>query len=148
MTTTPAFHTMNEHKFDINTVPGSAPGTYASLKAGIKNVAIKNNEKLDQATYLDGNGFGSTDVIAAQMTLAFTSDRKIGDPAQDFIFSKAMSIGTARHTQFKWTLPDTSMFQGECTIANVEGPTGDAGSKGEFKFEIHFNGAPTYTAAP
>jgi hypothetical protein len=147
VTTTPTFHTMNEHLFELNTVPGTTPGTYAPLKAGIKNVATKNNEKLDQATYLDGNGFGSTDVIAAQMTLAFTADRKDGDAAQDYIFNQSLSIGTARRTQFRWTLPDASKFEGDCTIANVEGPSGDAGSKGEFKFEIHFNGKPTYTPA-
>lgn len=147
MPSVPGFHTMNEHLFEINTTPGVTPGTYAALKAGIKNVAVKNNEKLDQTNYLDGNGFGSTDIIAAQLTLAFTSDRKNGDTAQDFIFQKSMSIGTSRRTEFRWTLGDGGKFEGECTIANVEGPTGDAGSKGEFKFEIHFNGQPTYTAA-
>ena len=37
------------------------------------------------------------------------------------------------------------MFEGSCTIANISGPSGDAGAKGDISFEIHFNGNPEYT---
>lgn len=145
MTTTTGFQLMNTHKFEINTVPGSTPGTFAVIAAGIKNVAPSNNEKLAQDNYLDGQGFGSTDVIQAQVILSFTGDRNYGDAAQEFIMGLLLDVGASRKTDFKWTEPNGGLFTGPCTIANISGPSGDAGGKGEIKFEIHFNGKPTYT---
>jgi hypothetical protein len=137
---------MSGHTFEIDTTGGSATPAWAKLASGIKNVSPSNNEKTSDDIYLDGNGFGTTDVIQAQLTLSFTADRDYGDAAQNYIVGKLLSLGTSRHTKFQWTLPDTSQFQGDCTIANITGPTGDAGAKGEIKFEIHFNGQPTYLA--
>jgi hypothetical protein len=141
----PGFELMNKHKFEINTTPGTQPGTYAEIKAGITNVEPNNNEELAQDRYLDGDGYGETDVIGAQLVLTFTGHRKYGDAAQDFIFGKLLELGPSRRTEFRWTEPDGGIFEGQCTIANITGPSGDAGAKGEISFEIHFNGRPTYT---
>jgi hypothetical protein len=140
----PGFELMNKHKFEIDTMPGGTP-TFAEIKAGITNVEPSNNEELSQDRYLDGDGYGETDVIAAQLVLTFTGHRKYGDAAQDFIFGKLLELGANRRTTFRWTEPDGGVFEGDCTIANISGPSGDAGAKGEISFEIHFNGKPTYT---
>ena len=139
------FELMNKHKFEINTTPGETTGDYALIAAGITNVEPSNNEELSQDMYLDGDGYGETDVIGAQLVLTFTGHRKYGDPAQDFIFGKLLELGPNRRTEFRWTEPDGGVFEGECTIANITGPSGDAGAKGEISFEIHFNGKPDYT---
>lgn len=135
------FNLMYDHLFEIET--GGA--TFVPLATGINNVEPANNEELAQDRYLDGQGFGETDVIAAQLTLAFSGHRNYGDAAQDFIYSKTLSVGNSRRTNFRWTQPDGSIFEGDATIANIGGPSGDAGAKGEISFEIHFNGTPTYT---
>ncbi len=139
------FSLMNEHVFKINSVPGSTPGTMVAIAKGITNVEPNNNEELSQDKYLDGNGYGETDVIGAQTVLTFTGHRNYGDAAQDFIYSKTLSLGNGRRTNFEWTEPNGGKFAGSCTIANISGPSGDAGAKGEISFEIHFNGKPTYT---
>lgn len=140
-----SFNLMNTHKFRIDTdTTGSTPNL-VTLAAGISNVSPANNEELAQDKYLDGGGFGTTDVIGAQLTLAFTGHRKYGDPAQDFIFSKMLDLGPSRIVTFEWEEPDGGVFSGEATIANISGPSGDAGAKGEISFEMHFNGEPTYT---
>lgn len=136
-----AFNLMNEHTFEIET----APSTYSTLASGINNAEPANNEELSQDRYMDSDGFADTDVIGAQLTLAFTGHRKYGDAAQDYIFGKLLTLGSDRRTKFKWTEPDGGVFEGSCTIANISGPTGAAGAKGEVSFEIHFNGLPTYT---
>lgn len=142
------FELMNAHNFRINTTPGVVPGTLAAIAKGITNVEPSNNEELSQDKYLDGDGFGETDVIGAQTVLAFTGHRDYEDAAQNFIFGKLLELGASRRTNFEWTEPDGGMFTGNCTIANISGPSGGAGSKGEISFEIHFNGKPTYTAPP
>lgn len=140
-----SFELMNSHTFEINTTPGTAPGTLAAIAKGINNVEPDNNEELSQDKYIDGDGYGETDVIGAQTILSFKGHRYYGDPAQDFIFGLALEVGSARRTDFTWTEPDGGKFTGPCTIANIKGPSGDAGSKGEISFEVHFNGKPTYT---
>lgn len=137
---------MNTHKFEINSLPGagSYPTSYLEIAKGIKNVSPENNEEVAQDKYLDGAGFGETDVIGAQLVLSFTGDRDYADPAQNFIMGLSLDIGTARRTEFRWTEPDGGYFDGSCTIANISGPSGDAGAKGEISFEIHFNGLPVY----
>lgn len=137
------FNLMYEHQFEIET-EGS---TFVPLAAGINNVEPANNEETDQSRYMDGNGFGSTDVIGAQLILTFTGHRNYEDAAQNFIFGKSLSLGTSRRTNFRWTEPDGGVFEGDATIANISGPSGDAGAKGEISFEIHYNGAPDYTPA-
>lgn len=141
------FELMFAHNFQIDTDPGGTE-TLVPLKAGITNVEPANNEELDQTAYLDGDGYGTTDVIGAQTTLAFSGHRKYGDAAQDYIFGKQLDLGGGRRTKFEWTEPDGGTFKGDITIANISGPSGDAGAKGEISFEIHFNGKPTYTPAP
>jgi len=58
-----------------------------------------------------------------------------------------LELGPNRRADFRWTEPDGGGFGGECTVANISGPSGDAGAKGEISFEIHFNGKPEYTPA-
>lgn len=136
------------HLFEINTTPGVTPGTYARLGAGLNNFEPSLNEEVAQDVYLDGDGFATSTVTGGQLTIAFSGHRKFGDPAQDFIFGNMLELGEGRETDFRWTLPNGDVIEGPCTIANIEGPSGDANTKGEISFEIHFNGKPTYTPAP
>jgi hypothetical protein len=136
------------HIFELNTTPGVTPGTYARLGAGLNNFEPSTNEEIDQSTYLDGDGFSTSTVTGAQLIITFSGHRKYGDPAQDFIFENMLELGTGRETDFRWTQPDGTVIEGPCTIANIEGPSGDANAKGEISFEIHFNGKPTVTPGP
>jgi hypothetical protein len=142
-----SFALMYQHQFEIETVPGvdPDPGTFSPIAKGITAVEPNNNEETSQDKYLDGQGMSETDVIGGQLTLAFTGHRNYEDAAQNFVYEKSQSFGNSRRTNFRWTQPDGSMFEGSATIANISGPSGDAGAKGEISFEIHFNGLPTYT---
>lgn len=139
------FNLMYQNQFEIAT--DDTGTTFAPLSAGIKNVDLANNEDLDQTQYLSGSGFKETDVLSAQLTLAFTADRLPGDAAQDYIFGKLLTLGGARRTQFKYTTVTGDVFDGECTIANIKPGGGDAGAKQEWSFEVHFAAKPTLTPA-
>lgn len=127
---------MSEHLFEIKI----ADEQYARLAKGIMSAEPDNNEETDQTKYLDGDGFGETDVIGAQLIVAFSGHRYYGDPAQDYIYSNMLKLGAGRRTDFRWTQPNGDVLEGSCTIAAITGPSGDAGAKGEIGFEIHFNG--------
>lgn len=136
------------NRFSINTTPSEVEETMSRLAAGITGVEPGNNEEVDQTAYLDGEGFASSDVTGGQLILSVSGHRNYNDAAQNFIYGKMFDFGGARKTGFEWETPAGDLITGEVTIANIEGPSGDANAKGEISFEIHFNGKPTFTPAP
>lgn len=128
--------------YEINTNP-SGVANWERLAEGLTGGVIANNDVVDQTTYLDGDGFGTSDVTGGQKTVAFTGHRSIGDPAQDYIVSIASSFGDARKTQFRYRDAQGKGFEAEVTITNIEAGGGDANAKKDISFEIHANGKPT-----
>ncbi|WP_281659127.1 capsid protein [Halobacillus sp. Cin3] len=143
-----AFLLQYNHKFRINTAPGTDPGTLTPIAAGITSIDPNNNEETDESFYYDGDGGGSTDVTGIKKVITFEGHRKYGDAAQDFIFGLTNKTGPDRKTDFEWEFPDGQLIKGPVTIVNIKDPGGDANSKGEISFEIHFEGLPEVTAAP
>ena len=121
--------------------------TYARLGKGIQSLSPASNENIDQSTYLDGDGFGESEVIGAQWIYTGAGHRYVGDDAQDFIFSKQFSLGEARKSNFKEYDSQGNLISGSCTVANVTQGGGDAQAKNEIGFEIHLNGKPAFTPA-
>lgn len=136
----------SKHIFEINITPDEVEPTWARMAAGFSSFEPALNEELDQTHYLDGEGYATSTVMGAQLTLTFSGHRKYGDPAQDFIFSRSLEIGNGRETQFRWTQPNGDVIEGPCTIAEASGPSGDANAKGEISVAIHLNGKPEYTS--
>ena len=132
--------------WELDTTPETT-ATYERLGAGIMSPDPQNNEDVDQTAYLDGDGFKTSDVTGAQFTVAFSGHRVLGDAAQDFIFDKQSKLGSSRRTNCRMTNANGNQKTGPVTIANINGPGGDASAKGDISFEIHFNGKPTETAA-
>lgn len=141
------FTLQSAHNFEIEISRSGDELTqeWVRLAAGINTFDPQWNEEIDQTPYLDGDGFGSSDVTAAQLVIAFEGHRKYGDAAQDFIASLQAELGEGRKTQFRWTDPAGDIFEGPVTIANIVGSSGAANEKSTFSFEVHFNGKPTYT---
>lgn len=137
--------------FDFNTTLDAAdadPG-WLRIAAGILTAEPDNNEELSQEYYYDKMGSAETDVVGAQEIWSFEGHRKYGDAAQDKIYDDLKyKLGPARHVAFRVTFPDGATATGEASLANITGPGGDANSKGEIGFEMHFNEIPTFTAAP
>lgn len=132
--------------FELDINPGGTPN-WVRLGNGLASAGAKNNEKVDQKAYLDGNGGISSTVTGFQAIFTFSGDRKPGDAAQEYILGKLYSMGDARTTQFRSTGADGVVVTGACTIANIEPPGGDANNVSSFGFEIHMNGKPTLTPA-
>ena len=132
--------------FEINVTPEST-ATWARLAAGIMSADPSNNESVAQDNYLDGEGWGSSEVIGAQKTFAFTGHRVYGDTAQDYIAGIQASLGSGRKTSFRYTDAQGNIVTKDCTIASIDFGGGDAGAKQDISFEIHLNGKPTETPA-
>lgn len=138
---------MCDYGLKINTAE-SGEAVMSDLKAGISNISQALNEVVEQMTFLSDNGWGSSDVVGGQLIVTLTGKRKVGDTAQDFIFSKALSLGDDRKRAFEITDPSGDKISGTVTIAKIGMPSGDVNkSGGDISFELHFNGEPTFTAA-
>lgn len=131
---------MELHEIDVT--PNGASRTWKRLAEGITSADPSNNDNVDQTAYLNGNGYGSSDVIGAQMTIAFSGHRVVGDAAQDYIASVQRTLGNGRKTNYRFTDAQGNQVSGACTIANVDFGGGDANAKTEIAFEIHLNGKP------
>lgn len=138
------FYLNSNYKFKI----GELEGTLHDLGAGLSSVDVTGNEEVDQTPYLDGSGFGTSDVTGGQPVYTFEGHRLYGDDAQDFIFGKRFTFGKDRRCEFEVEDPDGATISGEATLVNIDGPGGEANAKSEISFEVHFVGLPTLTPAP
>lgn len=138
------FLLQSAHLLELETSPNGSTAKEV-LGAGITSMDPDVNDEISQDRYFDGEGFAETDVTGAQLILSFSGHRKYGDPVQDYIFSLLLEPGPKRRTTLDWTLPNGDKYVGSVTIANITGPSGEAGEKGEIGFELHFNKKPTFT---
>lgn len=133
-----------ETTVSINTTPEKeAAPTWASMGGLMKNMSQSLNEVLHQATYWEDKGFGSTEVIGAQMTLTVTGDVKADDAACAYILSdKVMyGLGAARKTHLKLQKGDKVIIW-PVTLANITPAYGDSGAVNSLTVTIHGNGRP------
>lgn len=120
--------------------------SFLTLAGGITSIDPENEEEIEQDYYYDGGGEAESEVVGLQKIISFEGHRKYGDPAQDYIYQDLThKKGPERRVYFRETFPDGAALEGEATVANIKDPGGDANSKGEIEFEIHFNGQPKYT---
>lgn len=127
----------------INTSPSETTASWASLDALTKNMSESLNEVLYQAYYYGNKGYGSTDVVGAQMTLTVTGDCKPDDPAYEYITSADVmyNFGEARKTHLKLQRGDKVIIW-PVTLANITKGRGDAAGTNALTVTIHGNGAP------
>lgn len=128
----------------INTDPKQDTAKWESLAALTKNMAESLNEILYQASYYKDKGWGSTEVVGAQLTLTLTGDCKPTDPAYEYITSdKVMyEFGENRKTHLKLTKGDKYVIW-PITLANITKGRGDSAATNMLTVTIHGNGKPT-----
>lgn len=128
----------------INTAPGEEAATWASLAALTKNMAESLNEVLYQASYYADKGWGSTEVVGAQLTLTLTGDCKPSDPAYEYLTGEDVmyGLGEARKTHMKLTRGDKYVIW-PITLANITKGRGDSAATNALTITIHGNGKPT-----
>lgn len=116
-------------------------GKWAWVAAGISSVTPSTNETTTNDQYYDGDGYGDSDVTAKRLTLALSGNRKIGDPAQEFIASKTLAIGNSVKTRAIW-IENGQVVVSSVTLTNIVPTGGNANSKQTFSTTISFNGRP------
>lgn len=116
-------------------------GSWAWVASGINTMTPSSNETSTNEAYYDGGGFTETDVTGKQVQLALSGNRKVGDPAQDYINSLFWKFGNAVKTRVIWINNGIPVIA-KCTITSVVPSGGNANAKQTFSFNVAFNGRP------
>ncbi len=127
----------------LNIAEDKGTPQWASLAELMTNMSQSLNEVLHQVTYYADKGWGSTEVIGAQLTLTLTGAVKPGDKACDYILSdKVMfELGNARKTHLKLQ-KGKKVIIWPITLANITPAYGDSGAVNALTVTIHGNGRP------
>ena len=135
------------HTFEIDITPDSDKETWASALVGITECAPASDETVSEDAYYNDLGDTDSSVDAVKVSIAFTGHRKYGDPAQDFIQSRALLTKKKRKTKYRWVHPDGTTFEGELTMADLVPGSGmgEATAKGDFSWTAKLN---TITETP
>ena len=123
---------------DLNNVTN---GKWAWVASGINSQTPSANETSTNDAYYDGGGFTETEVTGKQVQIAVSGNRKVGDPAQDYVENLFFKFGTAVKTRVIWIKNNTPIISA-CTISNIVPTGGAANAKQTFSFNIDFNGRP------
>lgn len=132
-----------ETEMFINTTPSEETADWASMAAFTKNMAESLNEVLYQASYFADKGWGSTEVVGAQLTLTLTGDCKPTDEAYEYLTGDSVmyGLGDARKTHIKLTRGEKYVIW-PVTLANITKGRGDSAATNALTVTIHGNGRP------
>lgn len=135
------------HTFEINITPESDKSTWASALVGITECVPSPDETVSEDTYYNDLGDTDSSVDAVKVSIGFTGHRKYGDPAQDFIQSRALLTKKKRKTDYRWVHPDGTTYEGVLTMADLipGSGMGEATAKGDFSWTAKLN---TITETP
>ena len=124
---------------------GAASPVWADMGVFAKNITQAFNEVVVQSTYYADGGWGSSEVTGGQLTVTITGDKKVGDPACDFIFDKKrqFAFGDARKTKIR-IVRGSETITWNVTLANITDSMGDANQTNAVSVTIHGNGKPVF----
>lgn len=148
--------TMYNLTASIGTVKsGEAPSetwTYSELMNGFDNIAEALNETVQQYFFLSDGGFSKNHVTGMAPAFTLTGRRVLGDPAQDYIFSKKYGLDTERQSSFKLEYTDaegaTQTITCDCTLCNIQEWSGATTDDSAISVEIRFDGKPKASSTP
>lgn len=131
---------------EIDTTPFGASRTYVPVCDGFNNVTEALNEQMQEYFFLCGKGFGSEEVVGIHPQIQLTGVRKIGDPAQDFIFGNRLNLMEARKTNLRLSIANAdgtvTRYTNKVTMANVSSFGGATTEGAAVTVDFYFNGRP------
>ena len=139
------FSLNNRVRVEVDSTPLGASRTWLKLAAGITSAVDSHNDSTDDTAYLDGGGYGNSDIIGKQYTLAITGHRIIGNPAQDYIMTLQGEFGDDAKTYVRYTRPNGHRTQAYVTASEIVDAGGDANAKTDFSCNFKGCGSPTIT---
>lgn len=129
------------HVIELDITPRAGKPTFAWAQRGILTCTPESDETTSDDDYYHLLGNVETSIDKIKVAIAMSGHRMYGDPAQDFVQSRALLVGKDRKTRYRWTMPDGTILMGECTLAELVPGSGmgESSSKGDFSYKICLN---------
>ena len=135
----------SRYKYFIDTAGGTdlsdlTNAKFARLGAGFTGTTFSGNETTINNTYLDDEGFGSTDVVGKRFSFAFTGVKMANDPAQEYVIGLQNKLGTDLETRFLIVDPDGNQMIGVAAISALVPNGGNSNAGATLTFTVNIQG--------
>ena len=135
----------SRYKYYIDTTGGTSltdltDAKFARLGPGFTGTTFSGNETTINNTYLDDEGFGSTDVVGKRFSFAFTGVKMANDPAQEYVIGLQNKLGTDLETRFLVVDPDGNQMIGVAAISALVPNGGNANAGATLNFTVNIQG--------
>lgn len=135
----------SRYKYFIDTTGGTSltdltDAKFARLGAGFTGTTFSGNETTINNTYLDDEGFGSTDVVGKRFSFAFTGVKMANDPAQEYVIGLQNKLGTDLETRFLVIDPNGNQMIGVAAISALVPNGGNANAGATLTFTVNIQG--------
>lgn len=135
----------SRYKYFIDTTGGTSltdltDAKFARLGAGFTGTTFSGNETTINNTYLDDEGFGSTDVVGKRFSFAFTGVKMANDPAQEYVIGLQNKLGTDLETRFLVVDPDGNQMIGVAVISALVPNGGNSNAGATLTFTVNIQG--------
>nr|DAG70690.1 MAG TPA: tail tube protein [Caudoviricetes sp.] len=135
----------SRYKYYIDTTGGTSltdltDAKFARLGSGFTGTTFAGNETTINNTYLDDEGFGSTDVVGKRFSFAFTGVKMANDPAQEYVIGLQNKLGTDLETRFLVVDPDGNQMIGVAVISALVPNGGNANAGATLTFTVNIQG--------
>lgn len=135
----------SRYKYFIDTTGGTnltdlTDAKFARLGSGFTGTTFSGNETTINNTYLDDEGFGSTDVVGKRFSFAFTGVKMANDPAQEYVIGLQNKLGTDLETRFLVIDPNGNQMIGVAAISALVPNGGNANAGATLTFTVNIQG--------
>lgn len=135
----------SRYKYFIDTTGGTSltdltDAKFSRLGAGFTGMTFNGNETTINNTYLDDEGFGSTDVVGKRFSFAFTGVKMANDPAQEYVIGLQNKLGTDLETRFLVVDPYGNQMIGVAVISALVPNGGNANAGATLTFTVNIQG--------
>lgn len=135
----------SRYKYFIDTTGGTnltdlTDAKFARLGPGFTGTTFSGNETTINNTYLDDEGFGSTDVVGKRFSFAFTGVKMANDPAQEYVIGLQNKLGTDLETRFLVVDPNGNQMIGVAVISALVPNGGNSNAGATLTFTVNIQG--------
>lgn len=143
----------SRYKYFIDTTGGTSltdltDAKFARLGPGFTGTTFSGNETTINNTYLDDEGFGSTDVVGKRFSFAFTGVKMANDPAQEYVIGLQNKLGTDLETRFLVVDPDGNQMIGVAVISALVPNGGNSNAGATLTFTVNIQGKLFHLSNP
>jgi hypothetical protein len=131
---------------ELDTTPFGASRTWVHVCDGFNNLTEAMNEQTQEYFFLCGKGYGTSEVTGIHPVIQLTGVRKIGDPAQDYIFASRLNLMEGRKTNLRLSMANAdgsvTRFTIRATMQNISSFGGATTDGAAVSVDFSFNGRP------